>query len=204
MDVVVFTYVCASSVDQLSTSTDPRPTVKEQHALHITTDTSMSVMVQVWSGFLLRLFDVTAYRGALYSQVGNQGLLPVDYRDFQLELWKHWVFVSLFLPLSSVQPHGETIEDKFRLVRKRLEAYVYHDTLVVVTFGTLVEVHWWKCRPHCQRTDFEASGGSLTRRFKADLAVDNEKMGLKDYLSLVKTYWDRGVDIPPLESERTD
>ena len=152
-------------------------------------------MLHVWTGFLMHFFDKSADRRysypLSYSDVGEQGLLPVGYRDFEVECWGHRVFVSLFLQLSSAQPHGETIEDKFGLVRKRLEVYVNEDCLVVVTFGTFVEVHWWEpqIRPVHFMKDFEASGGSLTRIFKVDLTVDNEKMSFKQYLSLVKDSW---------------
>ena len=81
------------------------------------------------------------------------------------------------------------------------------DCLVVIAFGTFAEVHWWKCRPQCQlqrsRINFDASGGSLTRLFKADLAVDNDKVEFKHYLSFVKRCWETGVDIYPLELKST-
>ena len=162
----------------------------------------MPVMVQVWSGFLLHLFDDTTDRPLSSSSclgVGNQGILPADYRDLRLRFRDYEIFVGMFLPLSSAHPHGETIEDKLGLVRKRLEANVVQDTLVVVTFGTFVEVHWWNCRPQARGTNSEASGDNQTRLFKVNLAIDDEKAHLKHYLSTVRHCWETGGDIRPQE-----
>ena len=209
MDLVVLTCecmcVCVSLFDQSSISNRPCATLEERHSLHITADTPIAVMVRIWAGFLSRLFsDEQHSTRCLVWSVGSQGLLPVDYRDLKLEYGAHEIFVGIHLHLSTDQAQGETIEDKFELVRKRLEAHIDQDGLAVVAFGTFVEVHWWKCRAQRRRYDFEASGGSLTRIFKADLAFDNEKMHFKHYLSLVKGCWDSSTDICPLELKRTE
>ena len=136
--------------------------------------------------------------------MGSPGLLPVDYRDFNFVVGTIGIFVGMFLHSNTGQPHGETIEDKLGLVQKRLEAYLSRDSLVIVALGTIVEVHWWKRRDPFEKYDFEAKGGSLTRLFKANLAVDDEKMYVKQYLSLVKTCCDRDVDIRPWELKRTE
>ena len=142
-------------------------------------------------------------------ELDDQGVLPVNYRDFLLRDRRNWVYVSMFLHSSSAQPHGETVEDKVGLVRVRLENQidVQRDCLVMVTFGTSIEVHWWKCRPQrsqCLFPSFKPTGGSLTRLFKTDLAVDNEKTYFRHYLSRVKGCWENGGDICSLELKSTE
>jgi hypothetical protein len=75
---------------------------------------------------------------------------------------------------------------------------------VLMKFGMVTRMAWWKCQPEWERRECDVKGGKLTELAIMDLRDQGSRDRFERFWGILKRRWDRCLDFCPLENADTE